>query len=128
VRNADELAFVIGHEAAHHIAQHLDAQLIASRTGAQILGSRAQQSGASRQEIIEAAQAGALIGARQFSQTAELEADSLGTIIACRAGYDPVLGSAFFSQLRDPGVQILGTHPPNAARVEIVRQTAAQQC
>ena len=128
VRNADELAFVIGHEVAHHIAGHLDAQLEAARAGAQILGARAQAEGATQAEIIEAAQAGALIGARQFSQSAELEADALGTIIACRAGFDPTIGAEFFNQLPDPGVQILGTHPPNAVRIATVRQTAARSC
>jgi len=128
VRNDDELAFVIGHEAAHHIAQHLGAQQAAAQAGADFLGRQAFERGATEAEIIEAAQAGAFIGARRFSQTAELEADALGTIIACGAGFDPVLGAQFFSQLPDPGDRILGTHPPNAARMEVVRATAAQFC
>lgn len=128
VRNDDELAFVIGHEAAHHIAQHLAAQQAAAQAGADFLGRQAFERGASEAEIIEAAQAGAYIGARRFSQSAELEADALGTIIACGAGFDPVLGSQFFSQLPDPTDRILGTHPPNAARIDIVRQAAEQFC
>jgi predicted Zn-dependent protease len=128
VRNDDELAFVIGHEAAHHIAQHLAAQQEAAQLGANILGRQAFERGGSEAEIMEAAQAGAFIGARRFSQTAELEADALGTIIACRAGFDALVGAQFFTQLPDPGDRILGTHPPNAARVEAVRQTAARFC
>lgn len=128
VRNADELAFVIGHETAHHIAEHIALQEAAARAGAQIFGASAQEQGASRGEIIAAAQQGALVGSAQFSQRAELEADSLGTIITCRAGFDPIIGSRFFSQLPDPGARVFGTHPPNAARVQIVRDTAAQQC
>lgn len=128
VRNADELAFVIGHEAAHHIARHIAQQEQAALAGARIFGANAQQQGANRQQILEAAQNGAILGSRQFSQRAELEADSLGTLIACRAGFDASVGSQFFSQLPDPGVQILGTHPPNAARVQAVRAATAQYC
>lgn len=128
VRNADELAFVIGHEAAHHIAAHIQEQRAAAQVGARVFGAAAQQQGASREEIIEAAGIGAVVGARRFSQSAELEADALGTLIACRAGYDAVLGSRFFSQLPDPGAQILGTHPPNAQRVQTVARSAAQAC
>jgi Zn-dependent protease with chaperone function len=36
-----------------------------------------------------------------------------------------VLGSAFFTKIADPGNTFLGTHPPNAARIDAVRQTAA---
>lgn len=128
VRNADELAFVIGHETAHHIAEHINEQEAAVRAGAQIFGATAQQQGANREEIIAAAQQGALLGAAQFSQRSELEADSLGTIITCRAGFDPIVGARFFSQLPDPGARVFGTHPPNAARVRIVQDTAAQGC
>lgn len=128
VRNADELAFVIGHEAAHHIAQHINQQEAAARAGSQIFGASAQEQGASQEQILAAAQQGALVGLRQFSQAAELEADSLGTQITCRAGFDPIIGARFFSQLPDPDASILATHPPNAARVEIVRETAAQAC
>ncbi|MEX3016457.1 M48 family metallopeptidase [Gymnodinialimonas hymeniacidonis] len=128
VRSDDELAFVIGHEAAHHIAQHIDQQQGAAERGARIFGNTAIQRGASREEVIEAANLGALVGSRQFSQAAELEADALGTIITCRAGFDPVEGAEFFSQLPDPGENVLGTHPPNRERVRIVRQVAAQRC
>ena len=128
VRNDDELAFVIGHEAAHHIAQHLGQQRTAAERGARIFANTAMQRGASREETIEAANLGALVGSRQFSQGAELEADALGTVITCRAGFDPLLGAEFFGQLPDPGENVLGTHPPNPARLRVVRQIAAQGC
>ena len=68
---------------------------------------------------------GAQVGARSFSKEFELEADALGTVITARAGYDPVRGAQFFTRIPDPGDRFLGTHPPNAARIEIVRKTAA---
>jgi len=54
-----------------------------------------------------------------------LEADRLGTVITARAGFNPVRGAEFFNRIPDPGNRFLGTHPPNAARMEIVRRTAA---
>jgi hypothetical protein len=46
-------------------------------------------------------------------------------VIAHDAGYDPIVGVAFFSQIPDPGNRFLGTHPPNAQRVATVRRVAA---
>ena len=68
---------------------------------------------------------GAQVGARTYSKEFELEADALGTIIASRAGYDPLLGAEFFNRIPDPGDKFLGTHPPNAERIATVRRTAA---
>ena len=56
----------------------------------------------------------------------ELEADALGTVITRKAGYKPVRGAEFFTQIADPGDRFLGTHPPNAKRIETVRRVDAQ--
>lgn len=125
VINADELAFVIGHEAAHHIRQHIPQQVNAARRGALVFGVLAQMGGADEAGIREAAELGASVSIQRFSQEHELEADALGTIIAARAGFDPVLGARFFDRLPDPGNRIYSSHPPNAARQQMVRQTAA---
>ncbi len=125
VINADELAFVIGHEAAHHIRQHIPQQVDAARQGALVFSVLAQMGGADDAAIREAAELGAAVGAQRFSQEHELEADQLGTIIAARAGFDPVLGAQFFDRLPDPAGRIFSTHPPNAARQQMVRETAA---
>ncbi len=125
-RNEDELAFVLGHEAAHHIAGHLDRVQQSAWAGAVAAGVLASLGGA-RPEAIERAQAiGAGVGARTFSRDFELEADRLGTVIALRAGYDPVLGAGFFDRLPDPGNAFLATHPPNAERRRVVARTVAQ--
>lgn len=125
-RNQDELAFVLGHEAAHHIAGHLDLVQQSAWAGAVAAGVLASLGGA-RPEAIQRAQAiGAGVGARTFSKDFELEADSLGTVISWRAGYDPIAGAGFFARLPDPGNRFLGTHPPNADRQRVVAQTLAQ--
>lgn len=122
-RNADELAFVMGHEAAHHVAGHIPRRETEARTGAILAGAIARASGLSGRDVEVVQGIGAEVGARRFSREFELEADSLGAEIALIAGYDPLRGSAFFDRLPDPGDQFLGTHPPNAERKAIVRDT-----
>lgn len=124
-RNEDELAFVLGHETAHHIAGHIGRQQQNAVVGAVISAGLATLSGGDASAIRTAQQVGAQVGARSFSKEFELEADALGTIITARAGYDPVKGAQFFTRIPDPGDRFLGTHPPNAARIDIVRRTAA---
>lgn len=123
--NPDEIAFIMGHEAAHHIQGHLDQTRRNAQTGAVILSGLASLSGADDATIRSAQELGAALGARSYSKDFELEADRLGTLITERAGYDAVRGAAFFSRIPDPGNKFLGTHPPNAQRLELVRQTAA---
>lgn len=124
-RNQDELAFVMGHEAAHHIAEHIPQGQRRALEGAVVgtlIGAALGLEGAG----LETAQrAGATIGVRRYSKEFELQADALGTVIAHRAGYDPVRGAEFFNRIPDPGDRFLGTHPPNADRIATVRRTAA---
>jgi len=124
-RNADELAFVMGHETAHHIAGHIARQQQNAATGAVIFAGLAALTGADASGLESAQRLGAAVGARTYSKDFELEADALGTIIAKRAGYDPVRGAEYFTRIPDPGNRFLGTHPPNTARIETVRRVAA---
>ncbi|AUC55835.1 peptidase M48 [Sagittula sp. P11] len=125
VENADELAFVMGHEAAHHIRDHLTKTRESATVGAVVFAGIAAISGAEAEAVRNAEQLGAAVGARTYSKEFELEADQLGTIISAQAGYDPVRGAAFFARIPDPGNRFLGSHPPNAARLEVVKRTAA---
>lgn len=125
VRNADELAFVMGHESAHHIARHLARQQRNATAGALVLAGITAIAGGGEAAVQTAQELGASVGARTYSKDFELEADELGTIITHKAGYNPVRGAAFFTRIADPGNQFLGTHPPNGARIETVRRTAA---
>ncbi len=125
VQNEDELAFIMGHEASHHILAHLERMQENAAVGATILSGIAAMTGANAEGVRSAEQLGAAVGARTYSKDFELEADRLGTVITARAGYNPVRGAAFFARIPDPGNRFLGTHPPNAARTEIVRRTAA---
>jgi len=123
--NDDELAFIIGHEAAHHISGHLPQKKQDALTGALVGTVFGAVLGADAVGIDQLQNLGASVGARRYSKEFELEADALGTVITTRAGFDPIRGSAYFNRAPDPGDQFLGSHPPNAQRIEIVRQTAA---
>lgn len=123
VRNADEMAFVMGHEAAHHIANHLERQRVNAEAAAEIFGGLATLTGGGADDVAEAQELGAVVGARAYSKEFELEADELGTVITYRAGFDPLVGAEFFTRIPDPGDRFLGSHPPNAARVDIVART-----
>lgn len=125
-RNADEVAFVLGHEAAHHIRGHLPRVQQTAAAGAMILGTLASLGGADVSGVQAARDLGATVGARSYSKDYELQADELGTVLAWRAGYDPVRGAAFFSRLPDPGNSFLGSHPPNADRWRVVNNTVAR--
>jgi predicted Zn-dependent protease len=124
-QNDDELAFVMGHEAAHHIEGHIARQRRNAEAGAVIFAGLATLTGGDAQAVESATRIGQQVGARSYSREFELEADALGTVITARSGFDPVVGAQFFNRIPDPGDRFLGTHPPNAQRLEIVRRTAA---
>lgn len=125
-RNADEIAFVLGHEAAHHILGHIPQQRETATTGAVLAGILAQAAGGDEQTVLQAQRMGASVGARGYAKNFELEADALGAEIAWRAGYDPVIGTGFFDRLPDPGDSFLGTHPANGQRKAQVRAVVAR--
>ncbi len=115
----------MGHESAHHISGHIARQRQNATAGAILLGGIAAITGAGQGAISTAQDLGAAVGARTYSKDFELEADALGTIITKRAGYNPVRGAQFFTQIPDPGDRFLGTHPPNAKRLETVKRVNA---
>ncbi len=125
-RNDDELAFILGHEAAHHIQGHIPQTQQSAVAAAMLAGILAQAGGGNAESIRAAQNLGATVGARAFSKDFELQADQLGTVIAARAGYNPVRGARYFERVPDPGNRFLGTHPPNSDRQRVVRETAAR--
>lgn len=121
MRNRDELAFALAHEAAHHIAGHIPRIQSSATAGALLGGLAGALVGLDTDGIREAQRFGGTIGARRYSKGFELEADQLGARIAARAGYDPVRGVQYFLRAPDPGDRFLGTHPPNSDRIAVVR-------
>lgn len=124
MRNPHELAFVMSHEAAHHILGHIPKQQSTAALGALVVGALVSAGGASETGVRQAERIGAVVGARAFSKDMELEADALGTVITHRAGYDPKIGARYFERIPDPGDSFLGTHPPNSKREATVARVA----
>jgi Zn-dependent protease with chaperone function len=134
MRSDDEIAFVLSHEAAHHIAGHIPKQQQQQMLGALVLGGIVAAAGnpyggpASDRAIQQAMDIGATIGARSYSQTYELEADTLGTYIAVASGYSPERGADIFSRpaLANPGgPPLLASHPGSAQRQATVARVSA---
>ncbi|EYD77627.1 Peptidase, M48 family [Rubellimicrobium mesophilum DSM 19309] len=127
VRNGDELAFVMSHEASHHILGHLERMDRNASEGAAAFGRIARETaGATPDQIREAELLGAQVGARSYSKEFELEADRFGTRVAAEAGFDPLHGAEFFLRLPDPGNRLMGTHPSNGERIATVQSAAAE--
>ncbi|MFV0491587.1 MAG: M48 family metallopeptidase [Pseudorhodobacter sp.] len=125
-RNEDEIAFVMGHETAHHILGHIPQTQRSAQQGALIAGILVAAGGGGSAAVDTAQRLGATVGARTFSKGFELEADALGTEITESAGFSALRGAEFFGRIADPGDSFLGTHPPNAERRATVEQTVAR--
>ncbi|MGP9791962.1 M48 family metalloprotease [Roseinatronobacter sp. NSM] len=125
LRSADEIALIFGHEAAHHIADHLPRMQNQAMTGAILGGLVATLSGADQTTTQRIVNASATVGARRYSKAFELEADRIGAYIAARGRYDPLAAADLFRRIPDPGNQFLGTHPPNGERLREIERTVA---
>lgn len=125
LRTDDEIAFVVGHEAAHHMRGHLPVKVEALTAGWLAGSVAAHVAGASEKEAAEIAALGGLVAISGFSKEFELEADALGAVITEIAGYDALAGAQYFRRMKDPGHKYLGTHPPNAQRLQTVRRAVA---
>lgn len=139
--NDDEIAFVLGHEMAHGFAGHFDKQMQGAAGGALVGGLLAAGLAAAlcpecpSQDNLRAAeygvQAGATLGAVQYSPERELEADEYGILLASYAGYDPRAGRDLQIRIARgaegknvvPGLGVssfrsfLRTHPTDAHRL-----------
>ena len=126
MRNRDEIAFALAHEAAHHIEGHINQTRVTATTGAVLGAVIGTAVGLDASGVDAATNIGGTIGARRYSKDFELEADALGARIAEAAGYDALRGVLYFQSARDPGDQFLGTHPPNADRINVVRRAVGR--
>lgn len=129
VKSDDELAQILGHEAAHILAHHS-----AEQGDGEIVSSALKQVGSLALGLANLGQFGAVFsttwsaGTRYgvflpFSRAQEEEADYIGLVLATRAGYDPGAAPAFWRRMRERNgdaaiAQWRSTHPSDEARLE----------
>lgn len=130
----DELAAVMGHEIAHAVARHgaermsqnqvagigqaVTAVAVTVATGSTAAGEAAQSGYGA------IAQLGILL---PYSRKHETEADTIGLILAAKAGYDPRAAITFWKKMSQANTgkeppAILSTHPLNAQRIADLEQ------
>jgi predicted Zn-dependent protease len=72
LESEDELAFVLGHEAGHHIARHIPQQRESAAEGARVFGEIAMAGGGNARDMRRAAELGATVGARPIRKVRSL--------------------------------------------------------
>ena len=130
LRNDDDLAFVMGHEYGHHIADHIDTRQQAANIGV-LIGAAAGTAIAANNDgnqataVLTGAALGTFVGQRACSQAHEPETDTLATYITRDAGYDPIKGARYFARPADVrqaigALSFWGRYPPNDQRLATV--------
>lgn len=122
----NEVAMIMGHEAAHALLEHAREQMGknavtsgALRLGAALLG------WGNAGDL--AAQAGAGLLSLTYSRSDETEADALGLLMAAQAGYDPRAGITLWQKMmassggKSPP-KLLSTHPTNKDRIREIEK------
>lgn len=128
--NDGELAAVIGHEIAHAVARHGAERMSQTQIAgigqfvtqtAVVLATGSSAAGDAAQTGYGAlAQLGVLL---PYSRKQETEADTIGIILAAKAGYDPRAAIGFWGKMAKAGKgseppAILSTHPLTAQRTK----------
>ena len=113
--DADELAFVLGHEMAHVIREHA-AKRMMNEQWIRLLSARFRSgrlAGAAADLATRLVRTG-------YSRENEFEADETGLRMAAEAGFDPAAAARVFDRLAAGGgshpIPFLSSHPPIAER------------
>jgi predicted Zn-dependent protease len=118
--NDDEVAMIMGHEAAHALREHAREQMgkTAATRGAIELGAAIFGLGNAGRY---AADLGGKLLTLTFSREDESEADLVGLELAARAGYDPHAGVTLWQKMANASKgappQFLSTHPSGPTRI-----------
>ncbi len=127
-----ELAAVIGHEVGHVIARHAAERVSLSTMGslASALGSVAVTVFTGNESLGELSGSGftalTQVGFMlPYSRSHESEADSIGLILAAKAGYDPAAAVSLWEKMAavnkgQEGPAFLSTHPLSSERIKAI--------
>lgn len=123
--NDDEVATIMGHEAAHALREHARERMgktAATRIGAGLVSSLLGLGGLGDAALGMGAQLLTL----QFSRSDETEADLVGMELAARAGYDPAAGVTLWQKMmaasKGSPPQFLSTHPAGDTRIKDIQE------
>jgi predicted Zn-dependent protease len=118
--NDDEVAMIMGHEAAHALREHARERMgktMATR-GAVEIGSALLGLGSIGRSV---ADMGGQLLTLKFSREDESEADLIGIELAARAGYDPHAGVTLWQKMAEASKgappQFMSTHPSGPTRI-----------
>lgn len=130
--DAAGMAFLLGHEVAHSVANHANerlSQLLLAEFGGMVLSEAlGKQSERTRQLALAAYGLGAQVGILlPYSRTHESEADRLGLIFMAMAGYNPENAIGFLGRMQEiqkgqGPPEFLSTHPAPENRIEDIRK------
>ena len=130
--NAAGLAFVIGHEAAHSVANHANerlSQLLLAELGGMALTEALQKQPQKTRELALVAYGlGAQVGILlPYSRIQESEADQLGLTFMAMAGYDPNQAIGFLERMMEmekgqKPPEFLSTHPAEENRIKEIKK------
>jgi predicted Zn-dependent protease len=123
----DELATVMGHEAAHALAHHASERLareqMFSRALTAVVGGLGKLSPRERERLIGLLSGGAQLYTRAYDRREESEADHIGIFLMTFARYDPEQAVAFWKKMERLSARnrqpppLLSTHPSDAQRI-----------
>ncbi|MDB5344689.1 MAG: family peptidase [Schlesneria sp.] len=121
------LATVIGHEIshalAHHGAERMAQQQIASIGMTAAGASIGDMDPGKRQQVMQVLNAGAQFGILKYSRGHESEADHMGLLLMAAAGYDPSQAIEFWKRMeaatgsQGAPPEFMSTHPSHGTRV-----------
>lgn len=125
--NDDEIASVLGHEAAHIVRQHSAKQI----SDAQAKGLIASILTQGKSDVVQTlANIGLAVDQLRYSRDDETESDVHGFRYLVQAGYDPDAMASFFRKMARKGgrggPEWLSSHPLTRRRIERAEQMATR--
>ena len=122
--NDDEVAMIMGHEAAHALREHARERMgktAATRIGASLVSSLLGL-GSAGDTLLNM---GGQLLTLKFSREDESEADLIGIELAARAGYDPGAGVTLWQKMAEASKgappQFMSTHPSGPTRIREIQ-------